>query len=122
MQNETAPKSPELKKLTKHIAMLDDVINNGWDVAIANITDPLENSTIHTYITEPTLVEIRDALDWVLTFLENRRDYHKKRQTKAKVEQALMEEKLREAGVDIDSLRKDAVRLSEDALLDQEEN
>lgn len=115
MNDNNAPKSPELKKLAKHIQTIDEIINSGWDV-----TAHTDKGEPQVEFKESELVEIRDALDWTLTFLENRRDYHKKRQTKAKVEQALMEEKLREAGVDIDAIRKSAVKLSEDVLLEEE--
>jgi hypothetical protein len=103
--NGTAPKSPSLKTLEKNIQMIDEIIDSGQEVGID----------------EPRLVDIRDALDWTHTFLINRRDYHRKRQTMQKVETALLEERLQAAGIDVKQIKKDAERLAEDAIVDSED-
>jgi hypothetical protein len=123
-----APKSPALPRLRKHIELLDLVINEGYDVEIIDREEgskdsegnPVEQCFID-HVAEAQLVEIRDALDWTLTFLENRRDYHRKRQTQQKIEMALLEEKLASAGVDVRKLKSDAVRLAEDAIIDSDD-
>jgi hypothetical protein len=105
-----APKSPALPRLRKHIQTIDEVIDSGVDVTFGDAILP-----------EAFLVDVRDALDWTLTFLENRRDYHRKRQTQQKIEMALLEEKLASAGIDVRKLKSDAVRLAEDAIIDSED-
>lgn len=118
--NGNTPKSPNLKQLEQTINMIDEIINAGHDVAFGEITDALENSTIAGYIDETQLVVMRDALDWTHTYLVNRRDYHKKRQTLQKIETALLEEKLQEAGIDVRKLKHDAERLADDEMIDRD--
>jgi hypothetical protein len=116
--NGNAPKSPNLKALQNWIDELDQLINEGHDLAIATNGTAMDSIT-HVW-KETRVVELRDALDWTHTYLINRRDYHRKRQTMQKVTEALLEEKLQEAGIDVKKLKRDAERLAEDEMIDRD--
>jgi hypothetical protein len=103
------------------IERLDEIIDAGD--SLARITDDAESdratdvvASIVEIYDEQLLVGWRDAFEWLQVFLENRRDYHKKRNTSAKLEIQLMEEALQRAGVDTKKIRKEAERAAGDSI------
>jgi hypothetical protein len=112
-----APRAPKIEFLAKMIERLDEIINAGD--SLGRIGESEADSThpeIFEIFEEQLLVGWRDAFDWLVTFLENRRDYHKKRNTSAKLEIQLMEEALQRAGVDTKKIRKEAERAADDSI------
>jgi hypothetical protein len=100
------------------IKRLDEIIDNGFSLAVLDDSkDPENIGTVHEIIEEQVLVGWRDAFDWLATFLENRRDYHKKRQVKTKVEMQLLEDALTRSGVDVAKIKKEAERAADDSIL-----
>lgn len=110
-------KSPDVQTLRTLVELIDEVINAGHEVLI---TDP-ENVQNPTQIAEPTLVAMRDALEWTYVFLLNRRDYHKKRNAKTKVLESLLKEKLEAAGINVAKIERDADRIADDKIIDNED-
>lgn len=95
-------KSPDTKVLAALIAKIDQMIDDGADVEL----------------TEPEAVDTVDTLKWVLTFLDNRKLYHKKRQMQNKIERKLLEDALRGKGFDVAALKRRASQLEADELID----
>jgi hypothetical protein len=102
------------------VERLDEIINKGD--SLARVTE-VENKNgaetleVEELYEEALLVGWRDAFEWLAVFLENRRDYHKKRNTSTKIEIQLMEEALQRAGVDTKKIRKDAERAADDTII-----
>jgi len=68
---------------------------------------------------EVDAVDVYEALDWVCDFLAKRRDYHKGRSVKQRVERQVLEEALRAHGVDIAEVKRRAHSAVSDALIDE---
>jgi hypothetical protein len=112
-----APRAPKIEFLIKMVERLDEIINAGDSLARVSEQAGDENSlAIDELFEEALLVGWRDAFEWLQVFLENRRDYHKKRNTSAKLEIQLMEEALQRAGVDTKKIRKEAERAADDSI------
>lgn len=115
-----APRAPKIDFLNKMVERLDEIINKGD--SLARVTE-VENKNgaetleVEELYEEALLVGWRDAFEWLAVFLENRRDYHKKRNTSTKIEIQLMEEALQRAGVDTKKIRKDAERAADDTII-----
>ncbi len=102
IKTEERLRTPKLEELSKVKAKLDQQINDGADPEL----------------TEPEAVLICDALEWIITMISNRRDYHRQRSLKSKFERKLLEEALRGKGVDLSQLTKRAHDLASDELID----
>jgi hypothetical protein len=109
-----SPRSPQVDFLEKMVERLDKVINEGNSLAVVHDED--QSILVDEIIEEPVLVAWRDAFDWLATFLGNRRDYHKRRQTKTKVEMDLMRRALEERGIDVKKLEKEADDAADDSI------
>lgn len=107
-----APRAPKIDFLLKMVERLDEIINAGD--TLARVTG--DDAEIAELYEESLLVGWHDAFDWLATFLENRRDYHKKRNTSNKLEMQLLEEALKRHGVDTTKIRKDAERAADDSI------
>jgi deoxyribodipyrimidine photolyase-like uncharacterized protein len=107
------PKAPSVEALEKLVARLDEIINSGDSLAVVGDG---ENAEVGELWNEPDVVVMRDALDWTLTYLGNRRDYHKRRNVKTKVEMELFRERLEAAGVDVKKLEKEASEAADDSI------
>lgn len=114
-----SPSAPKVDFLEKAVERFDALINNGHSLAIVGTDekDPLAVAEVVEIIEEPIVVAYRDAFEWLATFLGNRRDYHKRRQTKQKIELQLMEEALSRHGVDVKKIQKEADRAADDSIL-----
>ena len=121
MPHAQSTKSPDVRKCRALYERIDDVINNGHDVAIVDASSSKEHPEALDYISEPDLVAMRDALEWVYVFLMNRRDYHKRRNTKTKVEMQLLEDALRRKGIDVESIKKNAASVADDEVIDNDD-
>jgi hypothetical protein len=112
-----APRAPKIEFLEKMVERLDEIINEGMSLAvITEGEEPSKDPVIHEYLEEQLLVGWRDAFEWLQVFLENRRDYHKKRNTANKVEMQLLEDALKRHGVDTAKIRKEAERAADDSI------
>jgi hypothetical protein len=116
-----APRAPKIEFLEKMVERLDDIINKGD--SLGRISDPPGKGEsantelqVEEIFEEALLVGWHDAFEWLLVFLENRRDYHKKRNTANKVEMQLLEDALKRAGVDTAKIRKEAERAADDSI------
>jgi hypothetical protein len=117
-----APRAPKIEFLEKMIERLDEIINAGD--SLGRISDPAAGKgesantelQVDEIYEEALLVGWRDAFEWVAVFLENRRDYHKKRNTANKVEMQLLEDALKRAGVDTAKIRREAERAADDSI------
>lgn len=105
-----SPRSPQVDFLETAVTRLDQIINNGQSLAVVGSDPAGDHGAIEVLeiIEEPIVVAWRDAFDWLATFLGNRRDYHKRRQTKTKVEIDLMRRALEERGIDVKKLEREA--------------
>ena len=106
MAEETRLKSPSMTELAPLIQKIDQMIDDGADVEL----------------TEPEAVVCVDALRWVLTFLDNRKLYHKRRQMQGKIERKLLEDALRGKGVDVSVIKQRAAQLEADELIEASED
>jgi hypothetical protein len=110
-----APRAPKIEFLAKMVERLDETIDAGHSLAVIG-DDEDGGMKIYEILEEQLLVGWRDAFEWLQVFLENRRDYHKKRNTSSKIELQLMEEALQRAGVDTKKIRKEAERAADDSI------
>lgn len=111
-----APRAPKIEFLNKMVERLDEIINSGETLGrLTESTDKTEWQLAEVF-EEQLLVGWHDAFEWLAVFLENRRDYHKKRNTANKVEMQLLEDALQRAGVDTAKIRKEAERAADDSI------
>lgn len=113
-----APRAPKIEFLEKMVERLDSIINSGDSLARVSDGKGEDGASlqIDELFEEALLVGWHDAFEWLLVFLENRRDYHKRRNTSNKIEMQLLEDALKRAGVDTAKIRKEAERAADDSI------
>lgn len=110
-QEETRLKSPTIDLVTPLIKKIDTAITDG--------VFPLKRDAQPADLTEEDMTTVQDCLEWIRTFLANRKDYHKKRQLQGKVERQLLEEALKGRGVDVAAIKREAAANVADTIVDE---
>jgi uridylate kinase len=114
-KNSDAPRAPKIDFLNMMVERIDKVIDEGNSIAV--VSGEGDDMAVEELLEEKVLVGWRDAFEWLAVFLENRRDYHKKRNTANKLELQLLEDALKRAGVDTAKIRKEAENAADDSIL-----
>lgn len=110
-QEETRLKSPVLQELTPLINKIDQSISDGaW---------PLRKEAKPDELCEEDIVSLQETLEWVRTFLANRKDYHKKRQLTQKAEIEELRKALKGKGYDLDAIKRQAAANVADRIVDE---
>lgn len=108
-QTEQRLKSPDRKKLAAFI----EVCREALERAEADQADP------EALFIEEDVATLLEILEWCLTFLSNRTDYHKKKQITEKVTRKLLIERALAAGIDVEALRRKAHAQAADQIIDE---
>lgn len=110
-QDEIRLKSPSYEQLTHLIKKVEQSINDG--------VYPLKRDAQPADLTEEDMTEVQDALEWIRTFLSNRRDYHRKKQLEKKAEINELREALKGRGYDLEEIKRRAAANVANQLVDE---
>lgn len=102
-------KSPDRKKL----ALFIEVCQEALDLANEDNADP------EAIFCSENVAELKEILEWCLTFLCNRSDYHKTMQRTRKMEHKLLLDRALARGIDVEALRRQARGEAIDQIIDE---
>lgn len=108
-QTEQRLKSPDRKKLAAYIKVCYDAL----ELAESDGAEP------EAIFCNDDVQELMEMLEWALTFLCNRTDYHKKKQMTDKMTRQLLIDRALAKGIDVEALRKEARARAADQIIDE---
>lgn len=111
MAEEIRLKSPSIQSAQRLIVKVEQSINDGLF--------PIRSQAQPGDLTEEDMIEVQQALEWIRDSLNNRKNYHKKKQLQTKAEMEAFREALRGKGVDLDELRRRAAANVADRITDE---